>query len=174
MPKSFWSNKDIKVQPSLIKKATEWLGKKTKEFFTIKGAHNPQTEVQIGKMYAFRYDPKWKEVLPLYDTQPLVVVIEKYKDGFLGLNLHYLPPRLRFRLLQQLIKTAVGDLTNEKDKMILSYRLLKSVSKAKLFEPTIHRYLYSHVKTKFSLIHPQDWQVAIFLPTARFKKKKPY
>ena len=41
-----------------------------------------------GRLYFFLYDPKTKDELPYYDRFPLVLVLEKYDDGFLGLNLH--------------------------------------------------------------------------------------
>ena len=43
----------------------------------------------LGKMYFYSYNPKWKDKLPWYDTFPLVFPIERYSDGFLGLNFHY-------------------------------------------------------------------------------------
>ena len=43
----------------------------------------------IGRMYFYFYDPKTKDTLPYYDKFPLVIPIERYPDGFLGLNLHY-------------------------------------------------------------------------------------
>jgi hypothetical protein len=63
------------------------------------------TENSIGKMYSFVYDPKTKEQLPYYDIYPLVFPIEYYNDGFLGINLHYLPPVLRARLMDALYET---------------------------------------------------------------------
>ena len=41
-------------------------------------------------MYFFRYDPKFRTTLPMFDKYPLVIVVERYTDGFLGLNMHYL------------------------------------------------------------------------------------
>ena len=58
------------------------------------------TKFQIpGKMYFFHYSPKLKDKLPYYDSFPLVIIIEMYGDGFLGLNLHYLPLKMRMNLL---------------------------------------------------------------------------
>ena len=56
----------------------------------------------LGKMYFYSYDPKWKNDLPWYDTFPLVFPIEKYNNGFLGLNFHYLAPKDRAILMDQL------------------------------------------------------------------------
>ena len=60
------------------------------------------TNALLGKMYFYSYNPKWKDKLPYYDTFPLVFPIEKYGDGFLGLNFHYLPPKHRAILMDQL------------------------------------------------------------------------
>ena len=58
----------------------------------------------IGKMYFFWYDPKNKNTLPMYDRFPLVFPIERYPDGFLGLNLHYLSFGERSALLNTMMK----------------------------------------------------------------------
>ena len=52
------------------------------------------------KMYMFKYNPKTKEKLPYYDTFPLIMPLEIYKGGFLGINFHYLPPKIRKKLLE--------------------------------------------------------------------------
>src|SRR5882672_6183900 len=62
---------------------------KTKTGFTTKG---PGLQ---GQLVMYSYDPKWKDVLPYYDRYPVVIPIELKPDRMLGLNLHYLPPRVR-------------------------------------------------------------------------------
>ena len=56
-----------------------------------------------GRLNMFFYDPKFKKTLPYYDTFPLVLPLEPYSDGFLGINLHYLPMKLRLQLLDRLV-----------------------------------------------------------------------
>ena len=58
--------------------------------------------VSFGALNMFIYDPKLKNKLPYYDTFPLVLPLERYRDGFLGINFHYLPYALRARLLSRL------------------------------------------------------------------------
>ena len=58
------------------------------------------TEMIVGEMYMFMYDAKHKDTLPYYDRFPLIFMLERYNNGFLGLNLHYLHPRLRVGLLE--------------------------------------------------------------------------
>ena len=38
----------------------------------------------------FFYDAKTQDKLPYWDYFPLCIPIKKYKNGFMGLNLHYL------------------------------------------------------------------------------------
>ena len=124
----------------------------------------------LGKMYFYSYDPKWKNELPWYDTFPLVFPIEKYPDGFLGLNFHYLAPKHRAILMDQLKMFANNKSYDETTKLKLTYNMLKGFTKIKRAKPTVHRYLSSKIKSKFVLVEADEWEVALFLPVERFKK----
>ena len=124
----------------------------------------------LGKMYFYSYDPKWKNELPWYDTFPLVFPIEKYPDGFLGLNFHYLAPKHRAILMDQLKAFANNKKYDETTKLRLTYNMLKGFSKIKRAKPTVHRYLNSKINSKFVLVNADEWEVALFLPVERFKK----
>lgn len=128
--------------------------------------------LSIGMMYFFVYDPKTKETLPYYDRLPLVLPIEMYHDGFLGLNLHYLAPNYRAILLDKLTGVATNKKFDERTRLRLSYDLLAGSKKYKLFEPCLKRYLYSHMKSKFVKIEASEWDIAIYLPVERFTKAK--
>ena len=124
----------------------------------------------LGKMYFYSYDPKWKNDLPWYDTFPLVFPIERYTDGFLGLNFHYLAPKHRAILMDQLKMFANNKKYDETTKLKLTYNMLSGFKKIKRARPTVHRYLDSHIKSKFVLVNADEWEVALFLPVERFKK----
>jgi len=124
----------------------------------------------LGKMYFYSYDPKWKNDLPWYDTFPLVFPIEKYNNGFLGLNFHYLAPKDRAILMDQLKMYANNKKYDETTKLKLTYNMLKGFTKIKRAKPTVHRYLTSKVKSKYVLVNADEWEVALFLPVERFKK----
>lgn len=126
----------------------------------------------IGKMYFFYYDPKYKDKLPVYDRFPLVFPIERYSDGFLGLNLHYLGPGERQLLLDRLMDYTTNNKYNETTKLRLSYDLLSSTRKLNsLMRPCIKRYLYGHVRSKFIEITANEWVNAINLPVQMFVTK---
>jgi hypothetical protein len=124
----------------------------------------------IGRMFLFFYDPKWKEELPYYDRFPLMIPIKFYKDGWLGLNLHYLPIPLRARLLDALYSTYQNKHLNERKKLELTYEYLKASAKHKYFKPCVKRYLNSHVRSKFFQVPPDQWDMMLTLPVERFEK----
>ena len=124
----------------------------------------------LGKMYFYSYDPKHKATLPWYDTFPLVFPIERYNDGFLGLNFHYLAPKDRAILMDQLKAFANNKAYDETTKLKLTYNMLKGFTKIKRAKPTVHRYLTSKVKSKYVLVNADEWEVALFLPVERFRK----
>ena len=64
-----------------------------------------QSGASPGDMVMYTYNPKLKKVLPYYDAFPLTIVVGPAKDGFYGINLHYLPPRVRAIFLDKLNDT---------------------------------------------------------------------
>jgi len=122
----------------------------------------------IGRMYFYFYDPKTKDTLPYYDRFPLVIPIESYKDGFLGLNLHYIHPKQRLILLDKLSETATNNNFDSKTKLRVSYSYLAGASRAFEATPCIKRYLYSHIQSRFLEISADEWDIAAMLPVETF------
>jgi len=122
----------------------------------------------IGNMYTFKYDPKHKDTLPYYDMYPLIFPINKAKGGILGINFHYLPPQLRAQLMDALYSTVNNKSYDENTRLRISYDILNGASKYRFFKPTIKHYLLNHMKTRLVYINPSEWDIALFLPTARF------
>lgn len=129
------------------------------------------TQADIGRMYSFFYDPKHKKTLPYYDRFPLVFIMEMYSDGFLGLNMHYLPHTYRARLMDALYSIERQDGVKKSVKLRMSYNLMKTAGKFRYFNPCVKRYLSNHFKSRFLYIPYEQWDVALFLPTERFSKK---
>ena len=77
----------------------------------------------VGSMYMYFYDPKLKKELPYYDRFPLVLPLERYSDGFLGINLHYLPIPLRVRLLDELMDYSSDTRFDSKTKINTNYQI---------------------------------------------------
>ena len=117
-----------------------------------------------GNMYMFFYDPKGKKTLPYYDRFPMIFPIDKTPDGFIGINLHYLPYVLRAKLMDALYDTVTNAKYDTSTKLGITYKILKGASKFRLFKPTIKRYLNSNVRSRFLYIEPKEWDIALFLP----------
>jgi hypothetical protein len=128
------------------------------------------TKPKVGDMVMYFYDPKHKDTLPYYDTFPLVIVVGPAEGGFYGLNLHYLPPMLRAKMLDALMDITSNKKFNASTRFKMSYELLVKSSKLKYFEPCFKHYLNSHVQSKFAMVPAPEWEIATFLPTAQFKK----
>jgi hypothetical protein len=134
----------------------------------MRGGDTLRNRVGLGRMYSFFYDPKHKKTLPYYDTFPLIFPFATTTDGFMGINMHYLPLRLRANLMDQIYDLASNDRYDDSTRLKLTYSTLKAASK--IYHPTVKRYLKSHVKSRFLLIPSSDWDIALFLPTERFEK----
>tara|TARA_B100001057_G_scaffold190156_1_gene190919 strand:- start:3179 stop:3766 length:588 start_codon:yes stop_codon:yes gene_type:complete len=123
----------------------------------------------IGSMQMFYYDPKHKETLPYYDRFPLSIIIKPAKGGFLGMNLHYLPPILRAQFLDALMDNVTSTKSDDA-KFKITTRLLAGTSSLEFYKPCIKHYLTAHVKSKFAEVKAPEWEIATFLPTAIFEK----
>lgn len=120
---------------------------------------SPQHGIRPGEIITFDYDPKTKDKLPYYDTTPLILPLSYDKKGFTGLNLHYLTPVDRARLMDLLFRS---------ESSVRGYMHALAVSP--YYKPCYKRYLYSHVRSRVHIFEQQHWEIAIYLPLARFQK----
>jgi hypothetical protein len=156
------------------KKARDWLRRNVRNLQVNQGKMLTAPDsmftrrILTGKMYFYSYNPKLKDELPFYDRFPLVIPIERYNDGFLGLNLHYISTKHRLILLDKLYALLNNKNFDETTRMRISYDILNNARKYKEFEPCVKRYLYSHLNSKVIEIKSDDWEIAIFLPTEKF------
>ena len=142
-----------------------------KKLIDPKNVRTQITYQNMGQMFMFFYNPKHKDTLPYYDRFPLVFPIELYDDGFLGINLHYLPQKLRATLMDALYMTINNKKNDKTTKLRLSYEILRGSSRMRYFKPCLKRYLNGQVLQKFLYIDPDNWDKALMLPTERFVKK---
>tara|TARA_Y100000590_G_scaffold83525_1_gene93139 strand:- start:3231 stop:3902 length:672 start_codon:yes stop_codon:yes gene_type:complete len=148
------------------KKSVAWFKQKVGE--SAKG-FKKKAQLRPGKMYTFGYDAKLKAILPYWDKFPLIIVLDAYKDGFMGLNFHYLHPIERMKFMNKIMKFAsqkgeVEDMT-DKARFNMTWRSVKNIKNS---DKMIHKYLYGHVRTSLLEAPPNEWENAIFLPYQRF------
>jgi hypothetical protein len=124
---------------------------------------------EMGSMYLFAYDPKYKETLPFYDLYPLVIPIEYSTNSFLGLNLHYLPPLARSAILDRMMVISNNNKYDEKTKVSVSYNMMQKYATNTNFKICVKRYLYGHVRSSFYQINPVDWKKIVVMPLQMWK-----
>ena len=153
-------------------KSTEWFRDKIREFGKPTGMNlirdgKKAARPFYGNLNMFFYDPKFKKTLPYYDRFPLVLPLESFRGGFLGINLHYLPIPLRTRLLDRLYEFSSNDKFDSTTRLTATYNSVKNIS---LVNPTIKKYLYNFVETQYRRIDADEFVVATLLPVQRFTK----
>jgi len=148
------------------KKSVAWFRKKVGD--SAKGFKRKAT-LRPGRMFTFGYDAKLKAILPYWDKFPLIIVLDVYKDGFLGLNFHYISPIERAKFFNKMMKFA----TEKKEPEDMSDKAFfnvtwDAVKNIKGADKMIHKYLYGHVRTSLLEAPPNEWENVIFLPYQRF------
>lgn len=179
--KETFSNKNIKT---LSIESLLWFEREVKRTFNSTSFGSAQRLGEMrdnfyaGQLVMFKYDPKWKEELPYYDTVPLTIVTRITARGWYGINLHYCPPRIRTWIMNKLYEVNTRKNMLQRDRMKMSWAIAQQAAKAvgstKHLENSIKQYLASHVRSRPVVIDPENWDMAVHLPTARFKKGKPY
>ena len=174
------ANMPTTIQPRFVRQAKQWFRDQAEQIHRVNqrtlfrnANHTIVTDINydcIGSMFFYEYDPKLKEKLPYYDMFPLVFPIEIYNDGWLGLNLHYLPPALRARLMDALYSITLKE-KGGKQQVQASYEILKATRRFRYFKPCVKRYLNNHVRSQIIFIEPKDWDMALLLPLQRFAKQ---
>jgi len=160
----------------LKQSATDWFHSQIKRVSDSSFARNPTyaklekrgTKVPVvvpGKMYMYAYDPKYKDILPVYDKFPMVFPYKIVDNGFIGLNIHYLQGGARVALMNSLVSIYAMN-PRRADRM--SWQFLQNASLFPGSDKCIHRYLWSHVRSPFLEIPHEDWLIASQLPVEQF------
>lgn len=134
----------------------------------LRFASKKTSRIVPGKLYMFWYDPKGKDTLPHYDAFPLVFPYAKTENGFIGLNMHYLPYFYRVQLMDRLMQYATSDKLDENTRIRYSWALIDGVSKFSKAQVCIKSYLLDNVQSQFAEIDGKDWHTAMMLPVERF------
>ena len=168
--------------------ATNWFRRKVVELRNTQNLPNarvmsqsiPRTQYNVsrvvnrarpGMMYLYEYKAETYPVrIDYYDKFPLVIVLETYRDGFLGLNLHYLNIKRRLELFVQLSTLLNNKNYNYRSKFAqASYDRLSPFTKYRWAKPCIKRYKYNNIQSKIIKVFAPEWEIALFLPLQRFK-----
>lgn len=122
-----------------------------------------------GEMYLFYYDPKHKETLPYFDRLPLVLPFRRVKDGFYGINIHYMPYLMRYNLLAKLSEYTNNDKYDDTTRLRISWSILTQFSRSAPITESVKHYLSDHIKSRFLRISYPDWVTVSQLPIEQFE-----
>lgn len=163
----------LRVDPGSVRKSMAWYQKQIANLKGIQtGARRAiqagDNNIVPGGLYLFSYDPKHKDTLPYYDTMPLVLPFATAPGGFLGINLHYLPYGLRFKLMGSLLEL-VRDISDPKSRAQVSWNILNNSSKYNGVNACVKHYLSAHVRSQFLNIPNDQWLAAVMMPLEQFQ-----
>ena len=138
---------------------------------------SPRGFKRIGEMMFFQYQPENKSSLPYWDRYPMVIVTKKNKDGFEGLNLHYLPENYREIFMATISRFIIGDKDIQSAKtsrnlprLRFDYKRFKSQRQFRYYKPCYKRYKYKNIRGRMLVIEPKYWDIAMYLPVHKFYK----
>mgnify|MGYP003348612537 FL=1 len=130
------------------------------------------SSAEVGAFYFFLYRPMNAQTLPYYDMFPLVVPIERYQDGFLGINFHYLNYRTRARFFDSLYRTLYTERRDPlRSRLSMDYDTLDDSPKYEEFRPCVRRYHHKQFRSPLLQVPDHEWVFALFLPVEMFKKR---
>ena len=102
--------------------------------------------VRKGHLYLFEYKATTK-YLRWYDTYPLVYVVDRTHDYFIGCNLHYINPKYRMKIIETLTKEDILNVPRD----------------------SFHKYLVENVKSgRYLDLGIDEWMTAVMLPIDNF------
>lgn len=150
-------------------------------------SYSKDTDVQLKRefmkqahLYIFDYpDPKYKDILKFFDTQPLVLCLGQttsveYSKNNIGINLHLLPPKVRRLVLFEvwrLYSTAFKkNLYTENTKEIqIPWEMLKKHLEKYGIGFAVRTYIPPRQKNVIEFRY-EDWSKAIWIPSAGYSK----
>lgn len=127
----------------------------------------------LGRLFMFNYFPQTRNKMKYYDLYPVIFPMTIHDGGFTGINLHYLDPVYRARLMDSLyLLRNKTDMTDPNTRLTkLNYDRLETRREFKLAYPCIKRYITKRIRGPMAIIPPEEWELALFLPTHFFRKK---
>lgn len=164
------------ILPNRLQASRTWFREKASETgrlnseVFLKQKDRFASRMMVGQMVLFSYNPKTKDTLPYYDRLPLVFPIAPSGNSFYGINMHYLPYVYRAKLMDALYTLSSDQRYSENTRLKLTFDLLNKSARFKYFKPCVKQYLNTHIQSRLIVIHPSEWDIALFLPLERFQK----
>lgn len=169
--------KEIKKSPLYNKTGRD---EYARNFIDENGNQIGKNSLVPGQLILFNYfEPKTEEDLEYYDAQPCTIFFGLFNSSqgkrYLGFNIHYYPPKLRYLIMNKIFeiyrpvwtKYFKDGITKEVD--AFDYRYLVQALKRKNLDFGVRMYIPSLVGDPTE-VPPNMWQVAVFTE-GNFKKE---
>lgn len=146
------------------KKLTEWFYTAVSNREVVE-AKSTRARFQPGKIYIFKYAPKYVNELPWFDENPVVLAIEEVGGNDFGVNLNLLPTDVKEQLLDDLYERMAGIIKNTtsktKDPMVesqltISYKGMKAYLKKFGCDFALRQYIPAN-KSEQAVISYSKW-----------------
>ena len=162
---------DLRINAGDVRRSQQWYQQQIAQLPGLnskvnKALRQGDNTLKIGGLYLFSYDPKHKDTLPVYDTLPLVLPFSTAPGGFLGINLHYLPYALRFKLMGALL--SLVDIKDPASRAKVSWQILNGSTKFSGVGACVKHYLSNHVHSQYLNIPTDQWLSAVMMPLEQF------
>jgi hypothetical protein len=148
------------------------------KLFQREGTLSLPSRVFTGQMVFFKYKPMSESFISrntYYDSYPMVLICDTTKEGFEGINLHYLHPQYRTFLFEQIVKRMPvlksGD--EWRNRLLIDYDRLKSHRSMKFFRACYRRYLWKAMRRRPAILPYEMWEQLVAAETSRFVGAKP-
>lgn len=105
-----------------------------------------------GNLIFTSYNAKYKE--NTYDKTPLILILRKGTRHTLGLNFHWIPLRMRLKLIKTILKLNKQNIKNNKP-LEFSYKELKPMLKGLGYAPCIRLYINKRLGHTGVIIKPE-------------------
>ena len=110
------------------------------------------SKISVGSMYIFEYRAEHAAKLNYWDRFPLCLPLYGNRTHFTGINLHYLPPIGRAKVLD----------------VFTDPRTANALAKSKLMQPCIKQYIIKNINSKIMQVDSEDWVGTLMLPIESF------
>lgn len=144
-------------------------------FDMIRAARLDKTDLlkpKIGDMVIFNYVSKGRLEDSKFNSFPMIFILSVSHDRIYGLNMLYLPPVLRNKVILQLTKSVAGLKLTDTTRGLMVANLLKSYKDVKLFAPCFREYKLDSIKSKFINIPTNNWGLSLKMPIIPIGKQQ--
>ena len=95
-----------------------------------------------------------------------MIPIGSYENKVLGVNLHYIAPRHRILLLDELFRQTNNEAFDDTTRFRVFYEMIKATSRLKYAKPCLKWYISSRIMSRVTEVPTNYWEIVSMMPTA--------